>query len=426
MPFEPSRDERPPLWRPQLHRRDVLRGGAVLAAGVGAAPLLAACSDDSTPSGGGTAGDLPYQLATPDNPVEQPIADDNQPIEDGLEPETGGVFKILNYADYMAPGVMRDFGEQYDVEVEVTPYNNYDQMIAKLEESGAEYDLVFPGPTVISKMIYGKLLQPLNQSYIGNMSNLWPEYQDPWYDRGARYTMPYTVYTTGIGYRTDLVDTVPDPGYDLLWDSQYAGKAAVLDDYGEAISMSILRNNLGGGNINTDDQEVVAAAVDSLIEAANATNLKVSITGYRSIPEGEYTVSQCWSGDMLAARWYLPKDTPFSVVGYWTPEDVSQRVIGNDTFAIPFAATKPVLAHLFINNLLDPDVAEQNFNWNGYQPPLTKISVPYALKKGYIVESLDAAIVVPEDFEKGKVGVEQPPAIEAMWRTEWARFKAGG
>jgi len=425
MPFDPTNDSRPPLLRPQLHRRDVLRGGAVVAAGLGAAPLLAACSDD-TPSNGSTSpGDLPYELSSPENRVEQPIPDDNQPIADGLEPETGGVLKILNYADYMAPGVMRDFGDEFDVEVEVTPYNNYDQMIAKLDESGAEYDLVFPGPTVLSKMIYAQLLQPLNHSYLPNMGNLWPEYQDPWYDVGARYTIPYTVYTTGIGYRTDQVSEVPEPGYDMLWDPQYSGRTALLDDYAEAISMSILRNDLDGGNINTTDQAVVAAAVDSLIEAAAETNIKVSITGYRSIPEDEYTVAQVWSGDMLASRWYLPKDVPFSVVGYWTAEDISKRVIGNDCMCVPKAATKPVLAHTFINRLLDTEIAEQNFNWNGYQPPLTKISVEYALQKGYIVDSLSAAIVQREDFENGLVGVEQPPTVEAMWRNEWARFKAG-
>ncbi len=51
--------------------------------------------------------------------------------------------------------------------------------------------------------------------------------------------------------------------------------------------------------------------------------------------------------------------------------------------------------------------------------------MPYAIEKGYIVEGLDLAIVQPEDFQSGIVQVEQPPTVEAMWRNEWARFKAG-
>ena len=127
-----------------------------------------------------------------------PIKDSNPPIKDGLPPETGGTFNILNYADYMAPGVMKTFGKKHDVAVEVTPYTNYDEMLAKMREPGASFDLVFPGPDVLGKMVYTELLQPLNHSYLPNEDNLWPEYLDPWYDLGAQYTVPYTVYTTGI------------------------------------------------------------------------------------------------------------------------------------------------------------------------------------------------------------------------------------
>ena len=107
-----------------------------------------------------------YPLARPDNPVTLPIFDDNQPIADGLEPEKADALRVLNYADYMAPGVMKDFEEKYGAEVQVTPYVNYDEMLTKISAPGAEFDVVFPGPSVLSRMVYGKLLQPLNQSYL--------------------------------------------------------------------------------------------------------------------------------------------------------------------------------------------------------------------------------------------------------------------
>ena len=33
-----------------------------------------------------------------------------------------------------------------------------------------------------------------------------------------------------------------------------------------------------------------------------------------------------------------------------------------------------MLAHLMINDLLDNEIGLRNFGWNGYQPPLTKLS----------------------------------------------------
>ena len=91
-PTDPALRRRAP--RPQLARRDVLRGGLWLSVGLGAAPLLAACGGDAPQAQSGAA---PYPLARPDSPVTLPIKDSNPPIDDGLDPETGGAFKILNY-----------------------------------------------------------------------------------------------------------------------------------------------------------------------------------------------------------------------------------------------------------------------------------------------------------------------------------------
>ena len=68
---------------------------------------LAACGGDDERRVGRRAG--AYPLARPDNPVTLPIFDDNPADRRRPGAETGGVFKVLNYADYMAPGVMKDF-----------------------------------------------------------------------------------------------------------------------------------------------------------------------------------------------------------------------------------------------------------------------------------------------------------------------------
>jgi spermidine/putrescine transport system substrate-binding protein len=417
-PTDPALRRRRP--RPQLHRRDVLRGGFWLTVGLGAAPLLSACNKNETASAAGA----PYELARPDNPVTLPVKDSNPPIEDGLDPETGGTFNILNYDQYMAPGVMKDFGAKHGVSVEVTPYSNYDEMLAKIRAHGESFDLVFPGPSVLSKMVYGELLQPLNHSYVPNLANLWPEYQDPWYDRGAQYTVPYTIYGTGVLYRADRVSSVPEVGYDLIWDKEYAGKVYLLDDRQEAIGMSLLRNGITD-DVNTSDPQLIQQATDSLIELIDLVSIKANVNAYSEVPEGTATVHQCWSGDAIAGQNYLPKGETPEVLGYWRPENPSDYVIGSDNIAIPKSASKPVLAHLMINDLLDNDISLNNFAWNGYQPPLTKLSAKYLTDKGYIPENLMNSVVHGSDFESGHTFYEVTPSTEALWQTSWAQFKAG-
>lgn len=416
-PADPSQRRR----RPVLGRREVLRGGLWLGVGLGAAPLLSACGGTDSSQSGKT----PYPLARPDSPVTQPIKESNAAIDDGLEPETGGAFKILNYDQYMAPGVMKAFGAEHGVTVQVTPYTTYDEMLAKIRAPGESFDLVFPGPSVLSKMVYADLLQPLNKSYVPNLENVWPEYQDPWYDLGARYTVPYTIYDTGVLYRADRVPSVPDNGYDLLWDEQYSGKIYLLDDQQEAIAMSLLRNGIST-DINTSDPELVRQATDSLIELIDRVQVKANINAFSEVPEGTATIHQAWSGDAIAGQYYLPKGETPEVLAYWRPDDAAERVIGNDNIAIPASATKPVLAHLFINDLLDNKIGLRNFGWNGYQPPLTKLSSQYLVDQGYIPANLMNAVMEPRDFEEGLTFYEVAPSTEALWRQSWSQFKAGG
>jgi spermidine/putrescine transport system substrate-binding protein len=357
--------------------------------------------------------------------VTLPFKDSNPPIDDGLDPETGGAFKILNYDQYMAPGVMKDFGDEHGVEVQVTPYSNYDEMLAKIRTPGESFDLVFPGPSVLSKMVYTELIQPINHSYVPNLKNVWPEFQDPWYDREARYTVPYTIYGTGVLYRADMVTSIPDNGYDLMWDEAYAGKIYLLDDLQEAIGMSLLRNKIST-DINTSNAADVQEATDSLIDLIGRVNVKTDVSAYSEVPEGTATIHQCWSGDPIAGQYYLPKGETPDVLGYWRPDNLSEYVIGSDNIAIPKSASKPVLSHLMINDLLDNDIALRNFGWNGYQPPLTKLSARYLIDQDYIPENLMNAVVQRDELDAGLTFYEVEPSTEALWRQNWARFKAGG
>ena len=92
------------------------------------------------------------------------------------------------------------------------------------------------------------------------------------------------------------------------------------------------------------------------MELIDLVNIKANVNAYSEVPEGTATVHQAWSGDPIAGQYYLPKGETADVLAYWRPEDSAERVIGSDDIAIPKNATKPVLAHLLINDLLDNEI----------------------------------------------------------------------
>jgi spermidine/putrescine transport system substrate-binding protein len=425
--------------RRPISRRRLLQAGGLVIPGAWA---LSACarqnpnggsvspsgSTSGATSGGPSPSPTQLQIASPQNPVKWPINPGNEPIASGLEPEAGATLRIYTYADYLDKGVVKDFQKeyaQYDVKVEVSTFNDYPEAITKIRGGGVAYDVAFLGYNNMARLVYADLIRPLNHDYIPNIADVWEEFQNPWYDLEWQYTVPYVVFTTGIGWRADLIGedigARPNP-YDVFWDSRYAGQIAVLDDDRECIGMTILRD--GGSDVNTADPSVLGAARDAMLEMLSVSQPRVTITGYSDIPEGVLSLSQCWSGDMVTGQYYMPEGVDPSVLRYWSPPD-GRGLIGNDFMVVLKGGENPVLAHHFLNYLLGKDVSLKNFSWVGYQPPLRALTPETMVADGYLPATLAQAAVKPEYFRVGYPILELAPDVEAQYQAIWQQFKAG-
>jgi len=411
-----------------FRRRVFLERSATAALGLSAVgPLLAACGsgeNGATPGATGAAADL--QLARQDNPVKWPIYEDNPPIASGLEPE-GGPLKIYNWNGYVWPRILKQFGKEYGVDVQLTTFSTSDEAIQKLATGAVDFDVFFPFPDRFGRLVVGKILQPLNHDYIPNLAtSVWPSLQDPFYDQGSQYTVPYTIYTTGIGYRADKISTTPydlSNPYEIYWDERNKGKTYLLDDSREAPIHMLLKNGIT--DINTEKPEEIDVAKSDLIALTDAVNVKVSTDDYTNIPEGKAWVHEAWSGSMISAPYYLPKGVGPEVLGYWFPED-GKGTIGNDMIAVLRSAKNPVLAHHFLNYLLDEKHGYDNFvNYVGYQPPFVSIDPDKLVTDEIVPENLKSAVVRESDFDTAYFLAELSPAGQTIWQNAWAEFKAG-
>jgi spermidine/putrescine transport system substrate-binding protein len=412
---------------PTHSRRAFLRRAA--AAGIALpsmSAILAACRDSSTnapgdPGASTGAGGIP--LARPDSPVTLPLYEDVPAIDDGLTQEAGPL-RVYNWNDYIYKKVRNQFEDEFGVEIEYTQFAGMAEAMNKVQNETIQWDLFFPTVENVAKLVAAKRVQPWNHTYMSNLPNVWPFFQDPWYDQEARYTLPYLTWKTGIGYRRDFVD---DPAgyempFDIFWDTKYAGKVGVLDEYRETIGMALLRN--GGTDFNSTDQAEVAAAVDSLLEMIELVNVEIGPGDYQKLAEGTSHVRYSWSGNMNYAQYYLPKGTEADVLGYYYPPEGGWEV-ANDTIVINKDAENPVLAHQFVNFLLDKQVSLTNFGYEGFQPPLVGVDRQEFLDAGYIPPTLENTLVSEEDFAQGQPVLPLSPTDDQLYQDEWARFKAG-
>jgi len=322
------------IWRRRLRRRDFLLGSAGFAAvstlGAGA---LGACggSDEEAP------------------PV----------VEATIKPVPDGDLSYFSWAEFIDPELVKGFEKEYGAKVNQSYFDSDDAMIQKVA-SGLPYDFVCTNSAYLPRMIEANLLQPLPHDEITNIGEIEDFYQDPWFDPGAAYSLPYGGGPTGIAWRTDKVDSATMTGaWEDLWQTPDAdGHKYVLDQIEEALGMSLQRL---GYDVDTGDSAQLDEAAQALIE------LKPKLAGFSTddinlLANGEAWIMQAWAGDVY---WAAQTAGDPSLLAYKLPKEGG--LIGMDMMSIAAKAEHPGTALLFIDWMLDPEHSAQNVRYHGYQ-----------------------------------------------------------
>ena len=393
----------------------VTQAGSVVTAGTGTAQAI--------PLG---PGGIP--IATRERPVQLPLYDKNPPIDSNL-PLEGGPLKVYNWADYIDPETVKKFEKQFKTKVEITTFQNEDEAMAKLQSGSIDFDVYFPSVTRLPILVSKQLVRPLNKDYVPNLAaNVWPELVDPFYDKGAQYAVPYVVFATGIVWRNDKIKedigSMPNP-WTSFWDvgPKYKGKVAILDDPRDALSLALFRKGIT--DVNSEDPTVVAQALQGLKELDGLVGVKVTINGYQTVPEGKLWLAQDWTGDQIAAAlYYMPKGVKPDVLSYWKAPIAAPAA--NDLISVLSTGKNPVLAHAFLNFMLDETNAYHNFaDFNGYQPPQNALDFTTLQKKLALPDSVAPALMQRDDFKTGLTFQTLTPDGKALWDKAWADFRAG-
>jgi spermidine/putrescine transport system substrate-binding protein len=351
-----------------------------------------------------------------------PLLEDVPRIDGDAPMERGGTLRIYQWRDYLSADVLDGFVRRHasaGVEIEVESFTSIAEAAARLRAPDEDFDVFFPTPEALPGLVDAGLLRPLTHELLPNLSNLWPFFLadgGPFYDVGQRYSVPYTVYATGIGWRRDLVrdgdapDRLDNP-YDAYWNPRYRGAVGIYDDYREGLALALLR---AGRDPNAAAPSAVEGAVDDLIAMAEAVDVEVSAEGaYQELQTGEYAFQQSWSGDLLSAKRFgaVAADDAGRVAFTWP----RGGIVGCDLTAICARGRNPALAHAFVDHLLDVGVAFENFRWNGYQPPVGD-------RAPEVPSHLADAILRPDDLAEGRFLRPLGPAADARWRVGWQRF----
>jgi spermidine/putrescine transport system substrate-binding protein len=174
---------------------------------------------------------------------------------------------------------------------------------------------------------------------------------------------------------------------------------------------------------NTESPQQLSAARNALEQLVKTTNLKFDTNEYQHLADGSLWLHQAWSGDMASAPYYLPKGTPAKVLRYWWPAN-GRGPINNDMFGVLRGARNPVLAHLFLNHVLDPDEAFKNFSFVGYQQPLNEMTPEAVIAHGLVPPNLRSTLIRDQQFRNGLVQGPLSQYGAVLWENAWAAVRS--
>jgi len=276
---------------------------------------------------------------------------------------------VYNWSDYIHPDVVPEFERRYGIQVNYDTFASNDVLLSKMQAGGADYDIIVPSNYVLGQLSKLGLLKPIDHERLPNLSHLMPRFTSPSADRNLHVSVPYMWGTTGLGYNSQAlkerlgrsqseIKGQEQLGWDVLWDERLAGRITLLDDERETLGMSLKR--LGFSYNSRNFPEIAQAKEQLLLQKP----LLMSYTADQVIIQlasGDSWLALAYSGDV----WQATRTN--RVVKYSIPQQGTSVWI--DSFSIPANAPHLENAYLWINYMLEPQVAVKNAEYTGYATP---------------------------------------------------------
>ena len=257
---------------------------------------------------------------------------------------TGQTLTVSNWAGYYPEDLAKQVEASLGVPLTIANHATNEEIMAKLTAGGdSGFDVAFVSGQYAQALNDAGLLEPIDHAKIPNLANLYPEATQLAFDQGNQFSVPYTWGTTGICYRSDLIDE-PTSWNDILTPSdENKGKVTQMTTE-RWLALPALKSL--GYSINTTDDAELAKAKDLLIASKKDLLAYDDTTFYSRLVSGEANAVVAWDGWCNYGTAENP-DIKFTV-----PKEGSD--LWSDTMVILKSSQNKDAAHAFINFILDP------------------------------------------------------------------------
>ncbi len=317
---------------------------------------------------------------------------------------------VYNWGQYISDGsdgyldVIAAFEEETGIKVNYLTFDSNESLYTKLKTGGSTYDVIIPSDYMIGRLINEGMLEELDFDNIPNYQYIDETFRNQAYDPENKYSVPYTWGMVGLIYNTKYVDEADVGGWDLLWNSKYAGKILMFDNCRDAFAIA---EAMLGYSLNTTDPQELRNCADLLSQQKPILQGYVMDQIYAKMTREEAWIAPYYAGDYL----YMVEENPD--LGFCFPEEGFNVFI--DGACIPKGCQNKAGAEAFINFLCKPEICGQNLEYLGYSVPNTaaKEFMDPAVTGSDIAYPSDETLARSESFSA--LPIETSQLMDSLW-----------
>src|SRR5437764_1314893 len=174
---------------------------------------------------------------------------------------------LYNWNNYIAPETVKRFEDACKCEVVQTYYSDNEELLAKLAAGAKGYDILVPTSNAVEALIKGGQLMPIDKGKLGNLKNIEAVYLNTPFDPGNKFSVPYAMSTTIIGYNAEKMKELglPTDTWAVIFDPKYLekvkGRITVLDSASELFAAALKYLGYSANDVDPKHWDEAAAVI---------------------------------------------------------------------------------------------------------------------------------------------------------------------
>ena len=279
----------------------------------------------------------------------------------------GTTLTVYNWGEYISDGsegtidVNKEFEKLTGIKVNYLTFESNETMYSQVKNGGVNYDIIIPSDYMIERLINEGMLSEIDTASLSNYDLIDASYKNIFFDPENKYSIPFNVGMVGIIYNGAKIKDI-EHSWNVLWDKQYKDMVLNFNNPRDAFMTAQI---LLGIDLNSENKSDWDKASELLKKGKPNLQAYVMDEVYGKMETGEAYIAPYYAGDYLTMVETNPD------LKFFYPTEGTNIFV--DSACILKNAKNKQAAMMYLNFLLEPDIATANAEYIGYASPNTAV-----------------------------------------------------